>query len=112
MVCCELATATSLGLLAVRAGSEVAALPRLDIIDNSNRMKKSRISVNKKKKVGRPRVYTDREGGGAQLIGIRMPPDEVAAVDGWIAAQPEPQPSRPEAIRRLTAAGLQKYRNR
>jgi hypothetical protein len=30
------------------------------------------------------------------------------AVDAWIAAQPEPQPSRPEAIRRLLAEALGK----
>jgi hypothetical protein len=30
------------------------------------------------------------------------------AVDAWIAVQPEPQPSRPEAIRRLLAEALMK----
>jgi hypothetical protein len=30
------------------------------------------------------------------------------AIDAWIAAQREPQPSRPEAIRRLLAEALEK----
>jgi hypothetical protein len=29
-------------------------------------------------------------------------------IDGWIAAQPEPRPTRPEAIRRLLAEALGK----
>jgi len=30
---------------------------------------------------------------------VRVMPANVAALDAWIAAQPEPRPSRPEAIR-------------
>jgi len=30
-----------------------------------------------------------------------------AALDAWIAAQPDPKPSRPEAIRHLMEIGLQ-----
>jgi hypothetical protein len=33
-------------------------------------------------------------------------PDLEAELDAWIAAQPEPRPSKPEAIRRLTQVGL------
>lgn len=40
------------------------------------------------------------------LIGVRLQPDALAQLDVWIAAQPEPRPSRPEAIRRLTAERL------
>jgi hypothetical protein len=35
-------------------------------------------------------------------------PEMAAAIDAWIAAQPEPRPSRPEAIRRLLAEALEK----
>ena len=43
-----------------------------------------------------------------------MPPD-VAALDAWITAQPDPKPSRPEAIRTalrdwLTGLGFIKHR--
>lgn len=37
---------------------------------------------------------------------VRMPPAELAALDTWIAAQPEPRPTRPEALRTLARAGL------
>ena len=37
-----------------------------------------------------------------------LPPDLLAAVDAWIAAQPDPKPSRSKAIRRLLAYGLGK----
>jgi len=42
-----------------------------------------------------------------------MPRDVSEGIDAWIAAQPEPQPSRPEAIRLaltdwLTGLGLLK----
>lgn len=39
--------------------------------------------------------------GIGTLIGVRMLPDLLAALDHWIDRQPEPQPSRPEAVRRL-----------
>jgi hypothetical protein len=39
---------------------------------------------------------------------FRMPIALSRAVDAWIAVQPEPQPSRPEAIRRLLAEALMK----
>ena len=32
----------------------------------------------------------------------------ISALDAWIAAQPEPRPSRPEAIRRMLAEALGK----
>ena len=35
-----------------------------------------------------------------------MPPDLSAAIDAWIAAQPDPRPTRPEAICRLVKKGL------
>lgn len=46
-----------------------------------------------KKKLGRPAI-----GRGVQINSM-FRPEDVAALDAWIAAQPEPRPSRPEAIR-------------
>jgi hypothetical protein len=50
------------------------------------------------KKTGRPRV-------DATPVTVRIPPDLLARLDAWIAAQPNPV-SRPEAIRAIVAAGL------
>ena len=48
-----------------------------------------------KKKMGRPPT------GIGKTIGLRLYPDEEAALDSWITQQAEPRPSRPEAIRQL-----------
>lgn len=48
----------------------------------------------KKNPVGRPRV-------DAIPITMRVPPDEMAALDAWIAKQPPPTPTRQEAFREL-----------
>ena len=53
-----------------------------------------------KKKIGRPRT------GIGPVIGVRLYPDMEAEIDAWIAAQPDPKPSKPAAIRRLVADGL------
>jgi hypothetical protein len=58
------------------------------------------ISAGTKKK-GRPRTT-----GKGQQIGVRLLPPNLSALDAWIARQPEPQPTRPEAIRRLVEKGL------
>jgi hypothetical protein len=42
----------------------------------------------------------------ATPVNTRLPPADLAALDAWIAAQPEPQPSRPEAIRQLLTLSL------
>ena len=42
---------------------------------------------------------------GAIGVLVRMPPDQIAALDGWAAQHPDIR-SRPEAIRRLIEAGL------
>jgi len=60
------------------------------------------------KKRGRGRPPT-----AATPIMVRVMPPDVKALDAWIAAQPEPRPSRPEAIRLalkdwLTGLGLLK----
>jgi hypothetical protein len=43
----------------------------------------------------------------SQGVSIRLKPDQLAALDMWIARQPEPWPSRPEAIRRLAQMSLE-----
>lgn len=53
-------------------------------------------NVSNVRKTGRPRV-------DAVPLSVRVPPDLLADLDIWIAEQPEPRPSRPEALRRLVA---------
>jgi hypothetical protein len=62
-------------------------------------MSQSSVSDNKKK-IGRPAT------GVGTLIGVRLNPDDLAALDAWIEAQDE-WPSRPEAVRILMRKGLQ-----
>jgi hypothetical protein len=38
----------------------------------------------------------------------RLQPDELATLDAWIAAQDDPKPTRPEALRELARKGLGK----
>ena len=61
-------------------------------------MTKSTISDNRKKPIGSPKV-------GAILIGVRVPPADVATLDAWIKKH-APGLTRPEAIRRLVELGL------
>lgn len=37
---------------------------------------------------------------------LRLPDDLLEKIDAWIAAQPDPKPSRPEAVRTLVEAAL------
>jgi hypothetical protein len=37
---------------------------------------------------------------------LRLDPANLSALDDWIAAHPEPRPTRPEAIRRLLVEAL------
>jgi len=39
------------------------------------------------------------------LLGVRLQPDQLVALDAWISTQPD-APTRPEAVRRLIAAAL------
>jgi hypothetical protein len=62
-------------------------------------------SIGDIEKRGRGRPKTD-----ATPILVRLYPDTLAAIDAFIAKQPEPRPTRPEAIRQalvewLTAKG-------
>ena len=44
--------------------------------------------------------------GKGEPVVVRMHPPQLKDLDGWIAAQPQPFPSRPEAVRRLVELGL------
>lgn len=57
------------------------------------------ISVLRKKR-GRPATGVD------PMLNFRSPRDLTTKIDAWIAAQPEPRPSRSEAIRRILAQAL------
>jgi hypothetical protein len=62
-----------------------------------------------RKRGGRPTLYEGGEGKGAPQVGVRLPPDELAAVDDWLSRESELL-SRPEAIRRLIKIALKKPR--
>jgi hypothetical protein len=66
------------------------------------------ITANRKRR-GRPTLYAKGEGKGAPLIGVRVPPLTLAAIDGWIIRQ-KVELSRPEAIRRLVELALKRPR--
>jgi hypothetical protein len=53
------------------------------------------IAGSEKRSRGRPRT------GIGPNIGLRLYPELEAALDAWIVEQPEPKPSKPEAIRRI-----------
>jgi hypothetical protein len=50
--------------------------------------------------MGRPRVDSEE-------LRARMERPLIDALDAWIAAQPDPKPTRPEAIRRLLQKALE-----
>jgi hypothetical protein len=62
----------------------------------TNSMAKS-IRANTKKKRGRGRPKTTGKG---EMVGVRLHPDLLNPLDQWIADQPTPQPSRPDAVRK------------
>ncbi|PZO73959.1 MAG: hypothetical protein DI632_13990 [Sphingomonas hengshuiensis] len=45
--------------------------------------------------------------GKGQPVTVRLKPNQLAALDRWIEAQPEPRPTRPEALRRLAELTLE-----
>jgi hypothetical protein len=51
------------------------------------------------RKLGRPRVDSED-------VHVRLTRPALDALDAWIAAQTEPRPSRPEAIRRILLQAL------
>jgi hypothetical protein len=54
------------------------------------------------------RVYTkkNRAEQPGTMVGVRFQPEQLAALDTWIAQQPDPKPTRPEAIRLLVRERL------
>src|SRR5579872_4472038 len=44
--------------------------------------------------------------GKGEPVVVRMHRPQLQALDAWIAEQPQPFPSRPEAVRRLVEFGL------
>jgi cytochrome c553 len=44
--------------------------------------------------------------GQGHVVGVRLHPEQLAQLDAWIAAQPLPAPSRPEAVRQLLEKGM------
>jgi len=40
------------------------------------------------------------------MLSFRSSPDLTAQIDAWVSAQPDPKPSRSEAIRRLVEKAL------
>ena len=49
------------------------------------------------------------DGRGEDLL-VRLQSDQVSALDAWINRQPEPKPSRSDALRRLLQKGLDRAR--
>ena len=45
------------------------------------------------------------------MIGVRLLSDLLEPLDEWIMRQPEPKPSRPEAIRQFLRDGLARQRD-
>ena len=58
------------------------------------------------KAISRTRKRPGRPPTGAELIHLRVLPDQSAAIKAWIKKQQESDLSRPEAIRRLVELGL------
>jgi hypothetical protein len=84
-------------MLGVRAGGEVAALPRLAFYNIIYYMS-SINNIGKKKGRGRPAT-------GATPVLVRVPPEILKALDGWIKKQDDVQ-TRPQSILRLVELGL------
>jgi hypothetical protein len=62
---------------------------------------------NKTKTRGRPKTT-----GKGDLVGVRLQPSVIEKIDCWIARQPSPKPTRPEAIRRMVDSFLNVMANR
>ncbi len=57
------------------------------------------VGTNKKRGRGRPFANTTS-------LNVRVPPNLLSALDSWITDQPDPKPTRPEAVRRLLSQKL------
>ena len=76
----------------------MTALPRLTFWCTKN--EGGSIAKIVKRPRGRPRTGRD------PARGVRMPAELEVAITAWIDRQPDPKPSRSEAIRRLIEKGL------
>jgi hypothetical protein len=58
--------------------------------------------------MSKPISGTEKKGRGRPptSIDLSVRPDQLAALDEWIARHPDPKPSRPEAIRRMITKHL------
>jgi hypothetical protein len=62
---------------------------------------------------GRPIPDSEKRGRGrprtgvGRTIGLRLYGEEQAALAAWTASQPDPKPSKPEAIRKLLNKALE-----
>jgi hypothetical protein len=75
-------------------------LPRLEFWYTKNGS--GSIAEKEKRPRGRPRTGRDPP------ITVRIPKELEAAITAWIDRQPDPKPSRSEAIRRLIEGGLER----
>lgn len=58
-----------------------------------------------KKSTGDNTNTRKRASQTGEMVGVRLQPDQIAAVDRWRSKQPD-LPTRPEAIRRLVEKAL------
>jgi hypothetical protein len=63
-------------------------------------VRQSVLAQKMKKKRGPPPT-----GKGVQVV-VRVQPKQLAEIDAWIAAQPEPRPTRAEALRQFAELAL------
>jgi hypothetical protein len=59
-----------------------------------------------KKRAGANKKRGPPATGKGEPVVVRMHAPQLRDLDAWIAQQPQPYPSRPEAIRRLVEIGL------
>ena len=78
--------------------SKAVVSPRLDYWYTKNGS--GSIADKEKRPRGRPRTGRD------PAVTVRIPTPVQAAITAWIDRQPDPKPSRSEAIRRLIEKGL------
>ena len=96
---CAVAMTISAFLVVVRPGVKVRAFHRAaNRVIHSFMVMSNRV-LHKKRRGPAPT-------GKTPATGVRIPEPLRGRLDAWIAAQPEPQPSRSEAIRRLLERAL------
>jgi hypothetical protein len=85
----------------VRAGAEVTTFPSVRKCANTVFAMMQETVITKKRRGPAPT-------GKGTLVGVRLQPDDLAALDDWIDGKPDPKPSRPEAIRTILAKWLKR----